>query len=80
MRSAEENLQILTGYKLKVVERSGAKLEDILHSSNPWSGKDCGRNNCLLCVTKIQQKKEEDNAAEKGMSSMKCGVESVRQD
>ena len=52
MREAEEKLGELTGYKLKVVERAGTKLEDILHKSDPWQGMDCGRRSCLLCTTK----------------------------
>ena len=45
-------LESLTGYKLKVVERSGSRLEDVLHRSDPWRGEDCGREMCLLCKTK----------------------------
>ena len=44
----------LTNYRLKLVERSGSKLEDLLTSNNPWKGNDCGRLNCLLCRTKQQ--------------------------
>ena len=52
LREAEEKLLNLTGYKLKIVERAGTKLEDMLPKSNPWQGKDCGRELCLLCETK----------------------------
>ena len=52
IRQAEERLEVLTGYRLKVVERPGSKLEDILTKSNPWQGQDCGRQDCLLCQTK----------------------------
>ena len=52
LREAEEKLESLTGYRLKVVERAGAKLEDLLHTNNPWRGKDCGRELCMLCYTK----------------------------
>ena len=31
LRKSEEKLQELTGYKLKVVERAGIRLEDLLH-------------------------------------------------
>ena len=41
-----------TGYKVKVVEESGEKIKDILHTANPWKGEDCGREKCLLCRTK----------------------------
>ena len=40
LREAEIRLESLTGYKLKVVERAGSKLEDVLHRSDPWRGED----------------------------------------
>ena len=52
LREAEVKLQDLTGYKLKIVERSGSKMEDLLHQSDPWQGEDCCRPHCLLCITK----------------------------
>ena len=35
--------------KVKVVERSGTKLEELLHKSNAWENKDCLRENCWIC-------------------------------
>ena len=52
LRQAEEKLEEITGFRLKIVERAGLKMEDVLHSSNPWRGEDCGRPGCLLCKTK----------------------------
>ena len=52
MRDAEEKLLEMTGYKMKIVERAGLKLEDILHKADPWQGLDCGRARCMLCLTK----------------------------
>ena len=52
LREAEAKLETLTGYRLKVVERSGTKLVDILTKSDPWQGADCGRKGCILCLTK----------------------------
>lgn len=57
LREAEEKLGSLTGYRLKVVEKAGDKLEDLLTKSNPWQGMDCGRQNCLLCETKLKTDK-----------------------
>ena len=48
LREAKVKLESLTGYKLKVVERAGSRLEDVLKRSNPWRGEDCGREMCLL--------------------------------
>ena len=52
LRKAEEKMEELTGYRLKVMERAGQKLSDLLVKSNPWKGLDCWREKCLLCVTK----------------------------
>ena len=57
LREAEEMMENLTGYRLKIVERSGLKLEDILHKSKPWQGQDCDRPGCLLCTTKMKTEK-----------------------
>jgi hypothetical protein len=43
MREIEVKLKEMTGYKLKIVERGGSKLEDILVKKNPWEGERCGR-------------------------------------
>ena len=37
--------------KIKIVERAGDKIVDLLHRSNPWDNIDCMRNDCLLCST-----------------------------
>ena len=31
---------------------------DLLHKSNPWAGQHCGRDRCLLCETKVYEKKK----------------------
>ena len=52
LRMKEEKLKDLTGEKVKIVERSGMKLEDLVAGKDPWRGGDCGRPNCFLCSTK----------------------------
>ena len=52
LKESENTLGQSTGAKLKVVERSGTKLMDILTSADPWRGKDCLRESCMLCRTK----------------------------
>ena len=53
LREAENDMEKQTGVKLKIVERTGVKIIDLLHKSDPWIGQDCGRQGCLLCRTKI---------------------------
>ena len=57
LRESEEKMEKLTGYRMKIVERGGTKLVDILHKANPWAGEDCKRKGCLLCRTKQQEGK-----------------------
>ena len=52
IRKKEDILKDVTGNKVKVVERAGMKIQDLL-VKDPWKGKDCGRENCLLCTTKM---------------------------
>ena len=52
LRTNEEQLAKITGNKVKIIERAGVKLQDILTTANPWRGDDCLRTNCLLCHTK----------------------------
>ena len=42
-------LEKLSGLSIRVMERTGEKLEDIIHKSNPWEGEHCGRKGCNFC-------------------------------
>ena len=57
LRNNEENLFNLTRTRVKVVERAGIKIQDLLTTSNPWKGADCGRQYCLICLTKLLTEK-----------------------
>ena len=57
MRESEIQLEQMTGYRLKIEERGGVKLEDILVKKNPWEGNHCERKRCLLCETKLREEK-----------------------
>ena len=49
LRKEEENLAEMTGYRVKIVERSGTQMRRVLCSKNPWAGEHCQRENCLVC-------------------------------
>ena len=34
---------------MKIVERTGDTLVDLLHKSNSWANEDCERTECLVC-------------------------------
>ena len=38
-------------FNIKVIERGGKKLKDVLHKKDPFKSKDCGRDNCFVCTT-----------------------------
>ena len=52
LREEENKCQEVTGYKIKLVERSGAKLSKLLVKSDPWQMKDCQKSNCSICQSK----------------------------
>ena len=35
--------------KIKIVERTGDKISELLHKSNAWSNLDCERDDCWVC-------------------------------
>ena len=35
--------------RVKLVERTGEKITEILHKSNPWEAVNCGRDDCAFC-------------------------------
>ena len=37
--------------KIKIVEKGGTKLTDLLHKSNAWSSRDCLKEDCLMCAS-----------------------------
>ena len=39
---------------VKVVEKVGTKIIDMVHKTNPWMGEDCERGGCLHCKTKAK--------------------------
>ena len=49
MRQAEEQLSRMTGWKVKIVEKSGKTLKQILVKSNPWATGMCERMDCYPC-------------------------------
>ena len=49
IRNKLEAFEKLGSLKYKVVEKTGVKLEEILHKSDAWNDRDCGRADCLLC-------------------------------
>ena len=56
MRKKLESLEKLGQFKIKLVERAGNKVVDVLHKSDAWSMMDCEREDCLICKTETSRK------------------------
>ena len=56
MRQKLESLEKLGQFKIKLVERAGNRIVDVLHKSNAWSMMDCERDDCLICSTETSRK------------------------
>ena len=50
LQQAENKIAKFTGERVRICERGGKTIREILHKSNPWSGGPCGRRNCLPCI------------------------------
>ena len=48
LQQVEDNIAQVTGNRVKVVERSGTTIRQLLVKSNPWAGGHCGRD-CMVC-------------------------------
>ena len=57
MRQKEDDLFKLTGYRLKITEKVGPSIKSQLVRSDPWAGRDCDREDCLLCISKSKSGK-----------------------
>ena len=49
LKEAEAEIEKITGDRVKVVEKAGVMLKNLLHKANPWAGDQCGRQDCLVC-------------------------------
>ena len=52
LRQQEEIISKQCGHRVKIVERAGSKLQDLLTRSDPFTGGDCGRPKCYPCLGK----------------------------
>ena len=58
IRDKLESLERIGNLKFKVVEKTGSKLEEILHKSDAWNNRDCGRSDCILCASATEEEKK----------------------
>ena len=65
IREVVNDLRPYTNISLKIVERSGRKLVDTLHKSNPWENSKCERNDCIPCQSSQKEQKEKFRSCKK---------------
>ena len=58
MREKLQTLEQVGDLKFTIVEKTGTKLEDILHQSNAWSDLDCCREDCIMCSSAKEDEKK----------------------
>ena len=49
-------LEPLLRFKVKVVERSGTSLRNMMPNTNPWAGANCSRTDCVTCTQDCESK------------------------
>ena len=59
---------------VKVVEKVGTKIIDMVHKTNPWRGQDCERRDCMHCKTKVRTGKYTCQCCKKKTWSMRHGA------
>ena len=62
VREKLADIQKVGKIKVKMVERSGEKLVDLLHKYHPWSQKECDRKDCWPCTSAGEENKKKENA------------------
>ena len=58
LREQEKELNKFKKKKVKVVERNGQQVHQILTNPDPWDGEACERHDCLQCQGSSKDKAE----------------------
>ena len=58
---AEHMLSAVTKERVRVVERGGKAMLQLLHTNDPFAGAPCGRDTCIPCNNSEKEKKENCN-------------------
>ena len=56
MRDVVDRLKPMLGFNIRVTEKGGTQLGQLLSNKNLWSGQPCGRANCRPCQQKDAKK------------------------
>ena len=61
LQEAEHRLSAITKEKVRVTERGGKSMLQLLHTNDPFAGAPCGRPTCIPCTNSDKEKKENCN-------------------
>ena len=61
LKKAYEEKIAESSFKIKVIEKSGKKLSDILHKKDPFKEGNCGRTDCFVCTSGGRGNCEKEN-------------------
>ena len=56
VREVVTRLESMMGFRIKVVERAGTCLKNILPNTNPWAGEHCSRAECVTCNQESEER------------------------
>ena len=56
IRLVLSRIEHILGFRAKVVERTGSTIKKTLPNTDPWTGGDCGRQDCVTCVQEGEEK------------------------
>ena len=57
MRKVVQEMRPWTNLNIKIVERTGDKIQDTLCKSDPWGNMDCKREGCCSCESTVKHDK-----------------------
>ena len=67
IRSRLKDIEKICKIKIKIVEKTGDKLVDILHKSDPWSKQDCMREDCWPCNSSGENEKNKGSCRKRSI-------------
>ena len=74
IRVAELEMASVTGYRVKVIEKNGCKLENILVRRDRYVGWDCRRSECQCCKVKPARNRKDNCNKQSLVYTARCEV------
>lgn len=66
-----------SGFKIKVIERSGKKIKDVLHRKDPFKNTKCNRLDCFVCNSNGKGMCNKENIKYKITCTENCGKKDI---